>query len=144
MKKLIAAFLCLGLLCGCSGSPPQSTEETPAPVEAELTGNVFLDADQGGKPSSGGGVTMTITVDKAAAQAASAEDYAAFLSERVSPCFAEAYALHFGDGTGVFYYGCDPSNAVYGTVGHSGAVVEAFGIIVPNDDGSYSYEAYPD
>lgn len=139
MKKLIAAFLCLALLVGCSESPPQSAEEDTAPTEAEHTGNIFLDADQEGKPSSGGGVIMMITVEKDAAQAASSEDYAAFLSDRVSPCFAEAYALRFDDGTGVIYYGCDPSNAIYGTMDYKGAILEMLGSIRPTDIGVYEY-----
>lgn len=142
MKKLIATVLCLVSLCGCSGSPAPAVEETPATAEVELTGNVFLDADTKDYPSSGGGIVRVMTVEKSDALNASATDYADFIAKCLSVAPWEAYVLRFDDGTGVIYYGCDPSNATYGTVGYNGVLIEAIGIIVPNEDGSYSYKAF--
>lgn len=139
MKKLITAVLCLYLLCSCAASPTQNAEENFAAVEAEAAENIFLNADQERHMGSGGGYIMMISVGKAAARDACAEDYAAFLSDRVSLCFAEAYALRFDDGTGVLYYGCDPSNAIYGAMDYKGVILERFGSICPTDSGAYEY-----
>lgn len=140
MKRLFVSLLCVLLLCGCSNSQP--VKEDPADAEIELTGNIFLDAEQTGQHSSGGGVIRMISIEKAAALEASQDMYSEFLENRLSSSFAEAYALRFDDGTGVLYYGCDPSNAVYGSMDYKGTILEAWGMILPAEDGTYFYQPY--
>lgn len=142
MKCLVATLLSILLLCGCAAQQIDSNSAIDTGIE--LTGNVFLDAEQTGKASSGGGVIKVITVEKSAALEAGMDMYLDFLEDRVSPCFAEAYALHFTDGTGVLYYGCDPSNAVYGSMDYSGTMLESWGVICPAEDGTYYYQPYTD
>lgn len=146
MKRIVMLFLVsvLFLLAGCTGEATSNEDSNSKPIETtELTGNIFLDAEIKSYPA-GNSVIHTIKVDKSAALEASEEDYAEFISERLESSFAEAYALIFDDGTGVLYYGCDPSNAVYGTMRYNGTLIEGYGFLLPNDDGTYSYKAYSD
>ena len=82
--------------CANNAAPPEASTE---PLETvALTGNVFLDAEVKSYPA-GKSVIHTIRVDKESALEASEEDYAEFVSERLEPSFAEAFALLFDDGT---------------------------------------------
>lgn len=148
MKKLVIVFACLTLLVGCanttrgiSDTPSNQTEES---ATDELTGNVFLDAETENHVLEGGGISRTITVSKEDALAASADDYAAFVSGRLllGKNNLELFGMVFDDGTGITYYGCSASNAVYGRITSKGVSVDASGYISPNEDGTYSYVEY--
>lgn len=164
MKKLCVVLLILGLLSGCSSQPAEPTP-TPAPSITEEptptlkpsatekptpTGNVFLDAKED-RHSTGNRfspVRYTITVQKADALAATPEEYADFLSQRVTSAkssgLAECYTMKFEDGTGVIYYGADPINANYGLVDETGSIIEPYGAIIVDDNNIYSYEPFDD
>lgn len=143
MKRVLSVILLIVFLSGCASQTPPSSATEPA-ESSSLTGNVFLDAEEKSYSLEGGGWSRVETVSKEDALAASASDYADFVSERLPSFRAELFGLIFDDGTGITYYGCDPSNAVYGTVTYRGTSVEAYGFIVPNEDGSYSYVPYSD
>lgn len=146
MKKLVIVFVCLALLAGCANST-QGISDTPSnqigePTIDELTGNVFLDAEVKSYSLEGGGWSRVETVSKENALAASESDYAEFVSERLQSFQAELFGLVFDDGTGITYYGCDPANAVYGRISYRGTSTEAYGFIMPDENGSYSYVPY--
>lgn len=145
LSLLLITFIFTLVACGGSDSKEGTIEPAPEPTdEANLTGNVFLDAETESHILEGGGTSSTIIVSKQDALAASEDDYAAFISARLSPRknYEELFGLLFNDGTGVTYYGCDASNAVYGQITYKGVSIEAFGYIAPNDDGTYTYNAY--
>lgn len=144
MKKTVIIFACILLLSGCSANHNvQDHASSSDPTEAELTGNIFLDADDTSYSLEGGGISRVIKVSKEDALNASTDDYAEFLDRVVMGSgHNELYGLIFDDGTGVTYYGCSPSNAVYGKITYRGVSVEAYGYILPNEDGTYSYVEY--
>lgn len=104
----------------------------------------FLHAETENHVLEGGGISRTITVSKEDALAASADDYAAFVSGRLplGKNNLELFGMVFDDGTGITYYGCSASNAVYGRITSKGVSVDASGYISPNEDGTYSYVEY--
>ncbi|WP_298031525.1 hypothetical protein [uncultured Dysosmobacter sp.] len=145
-KVTLAGILVLAILslCACGNTESQAQNPPEQPSE-ELTGNVFLDAKEESYSTSGGGISRTITVSKDDALAASPEDYAAFLDHiALSSGRIELYGLIFDDGTGVTYYGCSASNAVYGEITYKGVSVTPYGYIASNDDGTYAYVEYED
>lgn len=148
MKKLVLIFACLALLAGCTsntaGISDASSNQSEEPTTDELTGNVFLDTETENHVLEGGGISRTITVSKEDALAASVDDYAVFVSDRLplGKNNLELFGIVFDDGTGVTYYGCSASNAVYGRITSKGVSVEASGFISPNEDGTYSYVEY--
>lgn len=129
-------------------SPPETASESPSPTPTEtaLTGNIFLDAKLERHTSEDGGVTATISVNKETAMNISAEAYTTFIEKRLKDVAddCELFGIIFEDGTGVTFYGCDPSNAVYGEIDEKGNPVNSYGYILPNDDGTYTYDAYDD
>ena len=152
MKRLLLVFLCMAALVGCSHKNPPPSEITPPPENddtvsgssVEEESNPFLRAEVESRALSGGGWSRVATMEKSAAQEADADQYAAFVSEVLPSFRAELFGLIFDDGTGITYYGCDPSNAVYGKISYYRTSIEAHGVIAPNADGTYSYIAYSD
>lgn len=145
---LPAIALFFAILCSCSANQQEAKTPDPSPSDSaeELTGNPFLDAEQtSGLAGSGSkSIRYSITVSKEDALAATSDQYSDFLEDRVKvkKGHAESYSILFGDGTGVIFFGCDPANAQYGKTDYYGGVSEAYGFIVPNDDGTYAYQEF--
>lgn len=128
---------------GGIGSTEADVETAGNSIDA-LTGNVFLDTEISSFATSGGGIALSIYIDKESAVEAGDDAYAEFISERlnVKAGYAESFTINFEDGYGIIYYGCDPINAQYGITGYKGSMMEAYGYISPNDDGTYRYISF--
>lgn len=142
-----AIILSLALLCSCSTNQvatTQTPESSPSETVENLTGNTFLDAEVKTAPG-GNGLRAYIAVTKEDAKAASVEDYAAFLAERVDGSGYNWWTVFFDDGTGIQYVGSMTYAAQYGMVSASdGTMVEPYGNVVPDDDGGYIYQSFDD
>lgn len=111
--------------------------------EETLTGNPFLDASDADSVDSSGGLIRKISLSKSEASAAGQEEYKEFIDQRVSKMNShyEMLIVGFDDGTGIIYYGCDPSNNMYGELSWH-VITEPYGYIVQEDDGTYSYHEF--
>lgn len=114
-------------------------------AEEYLTGNPFLDAFDKDSVDSGGGLINTISLSKTEAINADQDKYKEFIEQRVNRMNSryEMLIVHFDDGTGIIYYGCDPSNNMYGTLS-SHAITKPYGYIVEERNGMYSYHEIKD
>lgn len=132
-KKCFLSFLfplCL-LLAACGGG--------------SSTGNALLDAEVNVYPvTSGGGEQIgeraAVEVDKSAASALTAEEFAAFCEQRVDGSGYNWFTVDFGDGTGLVFTGCNTLIVNYCHLDDEGMAGEDIGWAVLRD-GVYSYEA---
>lgn len=146
LKRIICSIITALMLTsfwGCSNQKPEVTTISSTDQD-ELTGNVFLDAKISAFSTVGGGIANVIYIDKSAAVAAGDDAYSVFLSNRlkIKHGHVETFTINFEDHTGIIYYGCDPINAQYGKTDSRGNMLEAYGYIMPNDDGTYHYVGY--
>lgn len=147
---LLILILCAAILCACASKSSEATSEpqTVATEDSTEITNPFLKMKYVDHPTEGGGICRVYYMPKDDAIACSADDYEEFIQTCVSlhKGFIEYITLSFGDGTGVIYYGSDPSNSVYGPYGEKCFVAPdtAYGYIVPNGDGTYEYHEYTD
>lgn len=133
---------------GSGKSAPIAASPTPEAGED----NVFMaaavhEADvMNGTKTSKIGTWAYINIDKAAAKAASPEDYAEFAKNTVSGSGYNWFSITFEDGTGITFTGCLTYLATYGTQDDEGCIVDALGDISLNTNSgvcSYTQRALP-
>lgn len=114
-------------------------------AEADLTGNPFLDAPDTDSVDSSGGLIRIISLSKDDASSAGQDEYKEFIDQRVSKMNShyEMLIVGFDDGTGIIYYGCDPTNNMYGELSWH-VITDPYGYIVHEDDGTYVYHKFDD
>lgn len=114
-------------------------------AEEYLIGNPFLDAPDTDSVDNGGGLIRIISLSKEEVSNASQDEYKEFIDQRVSKMNKnyEMFIVCFDDGTGIIYYGCDPSNNMYGKLSYH-AIIEPYGYIIKENNGMYTYYEFDD
>ena len=124
--------------------PEALAEKTPE-EQASGSVNVLLTAPvtehdvKNGTKTEVIGTWAEIVVAKELALATTQEEYAEFCKTVVDGSGYNWVTISFGDGTGIQFQSSISYVATYGTIDSDGCIEEAIGMIMVQDDGTYSY-----
>lgn len=134
-------------ISGKSGSAGKSpSAASPSPKQENSNNFLSLPVQEGdvmnGTQTEKIGTWAYIEMDKAAAKAASPEDYAAFAGQTVSGSKYKWFSIIFPDHTGIHFPGCHVYLATYGQVDQEGCITEPIGdISLSTKTGKAVYQA---
>lgn len=113
--------------------------------EASETGNPLMDAEvsvydvMNGTKTEKLGEWAEIQVSKAVMIEVTQEQFIEFCNTRVKDSGYNWYSINCGDGTGIQFASSLSSVATYGTIDNESCIVESYGTIMVQEDGTYSY-----